>query len=86
MISSVSEFVTMIISIICLVINHMALGRILKFTPTWEQTYYNGTKRENSERAGTALLDRLKTKVSRVMSREPYNNPVRFAITNSFYK
>lgn len=64
MISSISEFITSIIYINCLAINHMALWWILKCSLIQEQPYYKGTKGRNSERAEIAFLDHHKPKAS----------------------
>lgn len=62
MISSISEFITSIISIICLAINHIALWWILKCTLTQQQPSYKGT--EEKIRAETAFLDDHKPKAT----------------------
>lgn len=46
MISSISELLTTIISIICLAINHMALWLLLKCTFTQGQPGHDGTGEE----------------------------------------
>lgn len=56
MISFSSDFLTTIISIICLVINCVALWSLLKCTVIQGQSSEEGTGRRKDERAGAAFL------------------------------
>ena len=86
MISFSSDFLITVISIICLVINRMALWSLLKCTVTQGQSSEEGTGRRKMKEQELHFLDNHHKPKASHKSKEPHNNPVRLVVTYSFYK
>lgn len=86
MISFSSDFLTTIISIICLVINRVALWSLLKCTVIRGSPVRKGQGEERIKEQELHFLDNHHKPKASHKSKEPHNNPARLVVTYSFYK